>query len=96
MRSKSVRFQRPTSQNQRQAQKNLSAPGSSNAASGPAAQDALGNLTSGDLTTEESLNLDKFYKELIVRDRQEFARILKSKEMAIRNDTQSKLRKQIT
>ena len=76
--------------------KNLSALGSSNAVSGPAAQDALGNLASGDLTTEESLNLDKFYKELIVRDRQEFARILKSKEMAVRHDTQSKLRKQIT
>ena len=52
-----------------------------------------GTTPSADFTTQESLNLDKFYKELIKRERQEFERILKSKEMVVRHDTQHKLRK---
>lgn len=54
-----------------------------------------GGPHSGDFTTQDSVTLDKFYKELIKRERMEFERILKSKEMVIRHDTQSKLRKQI-
>ena len=41
------------------------------------------------------MQLDQIYRELIKRERLEFERILKAKQMAVRHDTENKLRKQI-
>ena len=48
-----------------------------------------------DLTGTDSAQIDKIYRELIKQERLEFERILKSKEMAVRYDTENKIRKQI-
>lgn len=58
---------------------------------GPMAASAVDLLAS----TADSINLDKFYKEIIKKERQEFERILKSKEMITRNDVEMKMRKQL-
>ena len=41
------------------------------------------------------MQLDQIYRELIKRERLEFERILKAQQMAVRHDTENKLRKQI-
>ena len=46
-------------------------------------------------TTQDTLNLDKFYQELIKKEREEFERILKSKLTIARSDVTKKMRKQI-
>ena len=46
-------------------------------------------------TTQQTLNLDKFYQDLIKTERNEFERILKSKLTVARSDVTKRMSKQI-